>query len=768
MKNRKMSVTIAISVVAVSTICIYLLYLIASMSMTKVMKQSTMDNLHAALNVQAGIIEEYIAHQEDLLISYSEEAEIRELLLDPENEKKRAAAQEYTEKYYQRLDNWEGIYVSELDTHVIAHSNLNTVGMFTRQGESREELRNRMLSGAFYNAGMIVSPASGRLIISLYCPVYAEDDKTVIGYVGGGINSEALKERLEAVEDETTRYYMLNVTNAMYIFAQEKDLMATDIGNEHLLAVLGSITEDAATWEGEVEHRHESEEESIAAYQYMPNYKWVLVSCNSEKNTYTDVRVNMHILAAICILSEILIGVLSGVVIHLNTRPLKHVEEAITQLKELKLEKNPKLDRYIDGKSEVGQIATAIDSLYDSIGEMLEAEKEKQIAIAENKSKERFIASMSHEIRTPINTVLGMNEMILRESKEDAVRGYAVHIENAGKMLLGIVNNVLEISKMREGKTQIVEENYQLLPMLEEVVLSVEGRVKEKGLKLKQEINMSLPSVLRGDEMRIKQVVMNLLSNAVKYTEEGSITFTVKGIRKEGGFFLIVSVTDTGIGIRREDMDKLFDRFYRLDLKRNQYIEGTGLGLSIAKQLVDNMGGRMEVSSEYGSGSCFTVIIPQMIVDETPLEQVAERETSKNAVARDEKEHFSMPEAKVLIVDDNKMNLSVLEMLLKRSQVQVECAGGGSECLQMTIGQKYDLILMDHMMPEPDGVQTLHLIREDKSNKNCQTPIVVVTANAQPEMEQFYMNEGFSAYITKPVMPEKLEEVLKAYLGKNS
>jgi len=432
----------------------------------------------------------------------------------------------------------------------------------------------------------------------------------------------------------------------------------------------------------------------------------------------------------------------------------------------LKLEKNPKLDRYIDGKSEVGQIATAIDSLYDSIGEMLEAEKEKQIAIAENKSKERFIASMSHEIRTPINTVLGMNEMILRESKEDAVRGYAAHIENAGKMLLGIVNNVLEISKMREGKTQIVEENYQLLPMLEEVVLSVEGRVKEKGLKLKQEINMSLPSVLRGDEMRIKQVVMNLLSNAVKYTEEGSITFTVKGIRKEGGFFLIVSVTDTGIGIRREDMDKLFDRFYRLDLKRNQYIEGTGLGLSIAKQLVDNMGGRMEVSSEYGSGSCFTVIIPQMIVDETPLEQVAERETSKNAVARDEKEHFSMPEAKVLIVDDNKMNLSVLEMLLKRSQVQVECAGGGSECLQMTIGQKYDLILMDHMMPEPDGVQTLHLIREDKSNKNCQTPIVVVTANAQPEMEQFYMNEGFAAYITKPVMPEKLEEVLKAYLKK--
>lgn len=764
MKNRKMSVAITTAILLVNIACIFLLYIIAETNLTRMMKSTEMEHLHASLNVQTNIIEEYIEHQEDLLIAFSDSPVIVEFLKDPSNTKKAEAAQEYTQRYYSRLDNWEGLYVGEWNTHVIAHSNPDVVGMYTRKGEPLKQLQEAMLSrNGLYNAGMIVSPASQKLVLSLYCPVFDYDGETIVGYVGGGPFAEGLDILMSSVKEETAKYYMLNVDLQRYIFAQEDDLMATEIEDEMLLSIIHTITAGENPQKGDIEYIHEEDGKSIAAYQYIPQYGWAVVSCNSEKNIYADVDKNMKLLGIICIFSELLIGTLSWFFIQLSTKPLKYVERAIIQLKDMKLTKDPKLDKYINGTSEVGQIATAIDSLYDSIKDMLQAEKEKQIAIAESESKAKFLASMSHEIRTPINTVMGMNEMILRENKDETIREYAYNIKSASQMLLALVNDILDISKMDAGKLRIVESDYRVATMLDEVILAIEAMVKQKNLQLKLDIEESLPSVLKGDAMRIKQVLNNLLTNAAKYTKEGSITLCVKGVRREDAFYLIMSVTDTGIGIRKEDMERLFERFLRLELDKNRYIEGTGLGLNIAKQLIDNMNGRIDVTSEYGKGSCFSVELPQTIIDDTPMGSL--QHTLKNKMqTEDKKNYFQASQAKILVVDDNKMNLTVMKALLKRSKVQVECAGGGNECLQMTKSKKYDLILMDHMMPQPDGIETLHLMQKDEENPNRDTTVIVITANAIPGIEEGYLKEGFAGYLSKPVIADKLEEMLTRFL----
>lgn len=398
--------------------------------------------------------------------------------------------------------------------------------------------------------------------------------------------------------------------------------------------------------------------------------------------------------------------------------------------------------------------------------DVMKNEQEKQIALAASESKARFLANMSHEIRTPINTVIGMNEMILRENEDDIIEEYALNIKSASQMLLGLINDVLDLSKIEAGKLEIVESDYSLASMLNDVVLGIKVRAEKKNLKFLLEIDESMPAVLRGDEIRIKQVLNNLLSNAVKYTEKGSITFSAQGVRDENGFLLLLSVRDTGIGIRKEDIEKLFDSFQRLELKKNRNIEGTGLGLSITKQLVDHMYGTMNVESEHGKGSCFTVQIPQQIVDEKAmgnLEQKYRDVALKKDVA---KEILVAPDARVLIVDDNKMNLKVMQALLKRTQIQVEFATGGNQCLQMTKKKKYDIILMDHMMPEPDGVQTLHLLRKDADNINRDTKVIVLTANAIEGVAEEYLREGFTDYLSKPVEATKLERMLAKYLAK--
>ena len=411
----------------------------------------------------------------------------------------------------------------------------------------------------------------------------------------------------------------------------------------------------------------------------------------------------------------------------------------------------------------LGLISLLIMASIKTVREILATEKEKQRAIFASESKAKFLANMSHEIRTPINVVIGMNEMILRENKDKTIDEYAHNIKNASKMLLGLINDVLDFSKIEAGKLEIVTNDYSTATLINDVMLGADVRAKQKQLQVVSRVDDSLPAILSGDEIRIKQVLNNILSNAVKYTEKGNVTFSADGVYKEDKFFLRFAIKDTGIGIRKEDMDKLFGSFERLELSKNRYIQGTGLGLNIAKQLVASMGGTIDVQSEYGEGSCFTVEIPQQIVDDTPLSE-------KNVIPEEpkapseEKKRLYAPDAKVLVVDDNKMNLKVMQALMKNTAIQLDMAGGGNECLQMTKNKKYDLILMDHMMPEPDGIQTLHMLRENKDNVNCDTKVIVLTANAIEGMREEYLKEGFEDYLSKPVEVLRLEEMLEKYL----
>ncbi len=396
--------------------------------------------------------------------------------------------------------------------------------------------------------------------------------------------------------------------------------------------------------------------------------------------------------------------------------------------------------------------------------DILESEKEKQKAIIASESKTKFLANMSHEIRTPINTVIGMNEMILRENQDENINEYARNINSASRMLLSLINDVLDFAKIESGKVEIAESKYYTSSMLNDVILGIKVRAEKKKLKMELDIDEQIPSVLYGDEFRIKQIFNNLLSNAVKYTEQGSITLGVRFDNTEDKSNLEFWVKDTGIGIRKEDMHKLFDSFKRLELKKNRYIEGTGLGLSITKQLIEQMGGTIEVESEYGKGSCFTVSVPQKVEDGAPMGDLS---TAYKKMAQEKRAATTTlyaPQAKVLVVDDNQMNLMVIKGLLKRSEIKLDFANGGMECLAMCREKKYDLILMDHMMPEPDGVQTLHMLREEDSNINKDTTVIVLTANAIAGVEEEYLNEGFADYISKPIEVEKLESTLAKHL----
>jgi len=419
------------------------------------------------------------------------------------------------------------------------------------------------------------------------------------------------------------------------------------------------------------------------------------------------------------------------------------------------------VDAFLNGVSLcLGLVILLFTASVRTLRDFWSVEKEKQVAIAAADSKAKFLANMSHEIRTPINVVIGMNEMILRENNDATINEYAGNIKSASQMLLALINDVLDFSKIDAGKLQIVEADYSLSSLLNDVILGADIRAKQKQLQLELDIDETMPSVLYGDEIRIKQVLNNILSNAVKYTEKGKVTFSAKGIYKDDKIVLVLAVKDTGIGISKEDMGHLFDSFQRFEMSKNRYIQGSGLGLNIAKQLIELMDGTIDVESEHGKGSCFTVTIPQIIVDSKAMGTPSHKEETATIT----KTEFVAPDAKVLVVDDNRMNLAVIRALMKHTQVQLDMASSGIECLNMTKNKKYDLILMDHMMPEPDGIQTLHMLREDEDNVNQSTEVVVLTANAIEGMKEQYLQEGFADYLSKPIEIERLEEILVKYL----
>ena len=381
-----------------------------------------------------------------------------------------------------------------------------------------------------------------------------------------------------------------------------------------------------------------------------------------------------------------------------------------------------------------------------------------------NRAKSDFLANMSHEIRTPINAILGMNEMVMRETEKESIRGYSKKIQNASQALLSLINDILDFSKMESGCIEIEEGEYQLQTLVDDTVNIIQPKAEQKELLFLTKIDRGLPKVLFGDEVRIRQVLVHILKNAVKYTKKGKVTFVVSGMVDKDNHMaeLKFKITDTGVGIRRADLPDLFKKFERADLVKNRSIEGVGLGLSISYQLMQKMNGYIEADSIYGEGSEFTVTLPQKIVSmdsvDVPLRGIAER----GVVSSDE--CLLAEGAEILLVDDNEVNLFVVQNLLERTKARVTKCSSGKECLKMMQKKHFDLIFLDHMMPELDGIETVQISREMKNNKCKDTPMIALTANAVAGARDIYVKEGFQDYLSKPVNGGQLEEILRKYL----
>ena len=386
---------------------------------------------------------------------------------------------------------------------------------------------------------------------------------------------------------------------------------------------------------------------------------------------------------------------------------------------------------------------------------------EKYAADSANKAKSDFLADMSHEIRTPINAILGMNEMILHESKEEEILDYAGSIKSAGTTLLSIINSILDFSKIEDGRMNLVPVEFETAGLVSSIVNSISERARTKGLELKVSVDEKTPSILLGDDVRISQVIMNLLTNAVKYTERGWILFKISYLgEKDGVANLLVSVKDTGIGIRKEDIDKLAVSFERVDEKRNRHIEGTGLGISIVTKLLEMMGSRLQVKSEYGVGSEFFFELPVEIVDPTPIGKYS---LSRSAV-KDEENRISLraPGARVLLTDDNEMNCKVAANLLKLFGVKPDICTSGREAIVKMATEHYDILFLDHMMPDMDGIETLKAMQKKELTKD--TKVIALTANAVVGAKEQYLSAGFDDYLSKPIQIPEMEKMLVKYL----
>jgi signal transduction histidine kinase/CheY-like chemotaxis protein/HPt (histidine-containing phosphotransfer) domain-containing protein len=397
--------------------------------------------------------------------------------------------------------------------------------------------------------------------------------------------------------------------------------------------------------------------------------------------------------------------------------------------------------------------------MYRKQQELLEQAREQ--ADAASRAKGAFLANMSHEIRTPINMMLGMNEMIMRESTAKHITEYAKNIQIAGEMLLDIISNILDMSKIESGKLELYEKPYRTASLLSEMAQMGGKQVEKKKLTFLKEVDESIPSVLEGDETRIKQIITNFIGNAVKYTAAGSVTFSAKQkpSSEPDSILLCLSVADTGIGIKEENLGLLFEAFGRVDLPAHRNIEGTGLGLAIAKELAESMGGRIFVESVWGKGSTFGVEIPQKIKNTAPI---GAGYIESEAKAQRQEESFLAPKGKILAVDDNAENLEVVKSLLRRTMLQIATAGSGSEALQKVQENQYHVILIDYMMPDMDGVETLRRIREQ--NLIADTAVIALTANAVAGTKEMFLREGFSGCLTKPIMWQELEAVLLSCL----
>lgn len=397
-------------------------------------------------------------------------------------------------------------------------------------------------------------------------------------------------------------------------------------------------------------------------------------------------------------------------------------------------------------------------------------ELQEAISAAEkaNGARDIFLANMSHELRTPINTILGLNELIIRESQDEAIKEYALDIRQAGNILLTMVSDILDYTKLEAGQMSLVDGIYDISSLLNDLINGISLQLRKKKLDLKLDIADDIPHKLSGDEIHIRQIIGNLLTNAVKYTEKGGVTLHLGWKRiAEDEIEIEIAVTDTGVGIKEKDIPKLFGVFQRMDSTVRSKNERTGLGLAITNRLVKMMGGELQVQSTYGKGSIFSFTVVQKVVDNAPLGDFQKQYYESLHSTENYNQKFIAPMGRIMIVDDNAMNLAVAQGLLKQTRLQIDVAGSGEECLELLKRKTYHLICLDHMMPVMDGVETLHMIRAMEGNPSAEIPIIALTANAVAGAREFYLKEGFQDYLTKPIDADKFENMLIEYLPEN-
>lgn len=398
---------------------------------------------------------------------------------------------------------------------------------------------------------------------------------------------------------------------------------------------------------------------------------------------------------------------------------------------------------------------------YADISELIKRNREREQAIYANQAKSSFLANMSHEIRTPINGVLGMNELVIRECQDEKIKGYAYQIQDSGQVLLSLVNDILDFSKIESGKMEIIPVEYRMCSLLNDLVSMIKVRAEKKNLTLQLKIQETIPDGLYGDEVRLRQVITNMLTNAVKYTDKGQITLEISGVYVgKDEIDLRVCVADTGKGIKDEDKEKLFTAFERLEEKENRNIEGTGLGLALSQRILHKMGSELEVESVYKEGSTFFFTIRQGVRDNTPIGDFQKRYKQNLGKRKTYEASFMAPQASILAVDDNHVNLKVLSGLLRSTQMQIDTASSGAQCLEMVQKKSYDMVLLDHLMPEMDGIETLRKMRK----LGVTVPVIALTANAIVGAKETYVQAGFQDYLSKPLNAYELEEMVRKYL----
>lgn len=393
--------------------------------------------------------------------------------------------------------------------------------------------------------------------------------------------------------------------------------------------------------------------------------------------------------------------------------------------------------------------------------------QEAMDAIAATNAKSEFLANMSHEIRTPINAIMGMNEIILRDSSEENVKEYAKDVKSASEYLLSIVNDILDFSKIEAGKIEIVCDNYDLSGLILGVANLIEMKAEGKGLKLIVDVNEKLPSKLYGDDKRVREILTNILNNAVKYTDEGFVKLSIDGVISDDKLTLKIEVKDSGQGIKEEDLDTIFSSFSRVNKKKNKNVEGTGLGLTITKSLIEIMGGTISVESEYKKGSTFTVTLPQKIVSFEKIGDLSKRRYLVSEGENVNKKEFEIPDTSILVVDDTPLNNKVISMLLSKTKAEVTCILSGEEMLKLICERHFDLIFLDHMMPNMDGIETLNISKTLENNKCMDVPVIALTANAIVGAKEMYIEAGFDDYLSKPVKSEALMDIIEKYISKD-